>query len=154
METEEEEKWTAVFKEKFVKKKQQLVAKQKIEIESLQVKLKNALNEKLKIREVELEKFSKFPSLFSPSFFRLLQRFQNLKNDLENRQRLEMSKLTVNSTKTIQRMSVSRQSVANINASIDNYLGSKCNFHTFSSFLSSHNNSLRVVETFKSKDNI
>lgn len=56
MEGEEEEKWVALFREKFVKKKQQLVSKQKIEIDSLQVKLKNALNEKLKIREVELEK--------------------------------------------------------------------------------------------------
>lgn len=56
LEREEEGKWVTSFRERFVKKKTQLISKQKIELEALQVKLKNALNEKLKIREVELEK--------------------------------------------------------------------------------------------------
>jgi len=81
LEKKETEKWEIQFREKFIKKKQLLYNRQKIELSALQEKLQNSFQEKLRMRSSELRK--------------LLHRFQNMKNELELKQSHEISKLNL-----------------------------------------------------------
>ncbi|EAR82697.2 hypothetical protein TTHERM_01093630 (macronuclear) [Tetrahymena thermophila SB210] len=90
LEKQEEEKWVKVHEQKIEKKREQIVLKQKQEMEALQVRLENSLQEKIKIRTLELEK--------------LLQKFQNMKNELEVKQNQELSKLQVMNNKTMSKL--------------------------------------------------
>ena len=53
----ETDKWNASYRNKFLKKKQALNSKQKIEMDALKVKLQNSLQEKLRMRSAELQKY-------------------------------------------------------------------------------------------------
>lgn len=57
-EFEESEKWNKNYKEKYSKKRFLILARQKNEIEALREKLQNSLQEKLRMRTNELQKYN------------------------------------------------------------------------------------------------
>lgn len=78
METEEREKYMKERSKKIIASEAKLIQKQQNEMNALKKKLEANLNERLKLRETEHNK--------------LLQRYQNVKKEIENQQNIERIK--------------------------------------------------------------
>lgn len=78
LEATEREKYMKERHQKIIASEAKLIQKQQNEMNALKKKLEGNLNERLKLREVEHNK--------------LLQRYQNVKKEIENQQKQEMNK--------------------------------------------------------------
>ena len=78
LENEEREKYMKERSKKIIASEAQLIQKQQNEMNALKKKLEANLNERLKLRETEHNK--------------LLQRYQNVKKEIENQQNIERNK--------------------------------------------------------------
>ena len=78
MEIVEREKYMKDRQKKIIAAEAKLIQKQQMEMNALKKKLEANLNERLKLRETEHNK--------------LLQRYQNVKKEIQNQQTIELSK--------------------------------------------------------------
>ena len=78
MEIEEREKYMKDRQKKIISAEAKLIQKQQNEMNALKKKLEANLNERLKLRETEHNK--------------LLQRYQNVKKEIQNQQTIELAK--------------------------------------------------------------
>ena len=89
----EQEEWQKRFINQKDKQRELLARKQKNESEALKTRLEKSINAKLKARMLEYDK--------------LLQRIQNLQNELMTRQSLNLAKITNSSAKLLSKYIVS-----------------------------------------------